>query len=142
MNGQRGFTYLGVLLAVALIGLGLSLASEVWSTTARRQRQVQLEWVGQQYAQAIGSYYESTPGRVKAFPRSIDDLLDDKRVPFARRHLRQPYPNPLSSQMDWEMIRAPDGGIRCVKPHAQAGAVQVPVSFCFAVADSVATRLR
>ncbi|MBB2487004.1 type II secretion system protein [Mitsuaria sp. WAJ17] len=131
MNDQRGFTYLGVLLAVALIGLGLSLASEVWSTTARRQRQVQLEWVGQQYVQAIGSYYESTPGRVKAFPKSIEDLLDDKRVPFARRHLRQPYPNPLSGRLEWELIRTPDGGFRCVGPLRSNDELHSAGPFCY-----------
>lgn len=63
MRRQVGFTYLGVLLAVALLGIGLTAASEVWSTVARRQRMRQLEWVGQQYAQAIGNCYESSLGR-------------------------------------------------------------------------------
>jgi type II secretory pathway pseudopilin PulG len=72
MRKQSGFTRLGVLLAIALIGIGLTAASEVWSTTAKRQRMEQLEWVGQQYVQAIGSYYEASP-RGKAYPRSLED---------------------------------------------------------------------
>jgi len=111
MHQQRGFTYLGVLLAIALLGIGIAAASEVWSTTARRQRMEQLEWVGQQYVQAIGSYRESSPGGAKAYPRSLDELLTDRRVPYVRRHLRQLYANPLSGKLDWELIQAADQGI-------------------------------
>jgi type II secretory pathway pseudopilin PulG len=38
-----------VLLAVALLGIGLAAASEVWTAVARSQKLEQLEWVGQQY---------------------------------------------------------------------------------------------
>jgi type II secretory pathway pseudopilin PulG len=115
MRTQRGFTYLGVLLAIALLGIGLVAASEVWTTTAKRQRIEQLDWVGQQYVQAIGSYYESSPGSAKAFPKSLEDLLEDRRVPFVRRHLRQLYVNPLTGKLDWELIETPGPGIRGVR---------------------------
>lgn len=108
---QRGFTYLGVLLAVALIGLGLTMAAEVWTTVAHRQKLEQLEFAGQQIAQAIGSYYESTPGPAKEYPRSLDDLLEDRRSPAVRRHLRQIYLNPFDRQGRWELMRVPGGGV-------------------------------
>lgn len=118
MRGQRGFTYLGILLAIGMLGIGLAAASEVWVTVARRQRMEQLEWVGQQYVQAIGSYYEASPGLVKTYPRTLQDLLEDKRFVFVRRHLRQPYPNPLTGLADWELVSAPDGGIRGLRVSA------------------------
>ena len=112
MHRQRGFTYLGVLLAIAILGIGLSAASEVWVTVAKRQRMEQLEWVGQQYVQAIGSYYEASPGRVKGYPRTLHDLAEDRRFAFVWRHLRQVYVNPFTGAADWEVIAAADGGIR------------------------------
>lgn len=115
MNKQGGFTYLAVLFAIALLGIGLVAASEVWVTTARRQRMEQLEWVGQQYTQAIGSYYEASPGRVKAFPKSLRDLIEDRRFPFTRRHLRFLFVNPFTGAADWELLQAADGGIRGVR---------------------------
>jgi type II secretory pathway pseudopilin PulG len=111
MRKQSGFTYLGVLFAIALLGIGLVGVSEVWVTNARRQRMEQLEWVGQQYVRAIGSYYESTPGAAKAFPKSLQDLLEDKRFVTVRRHLRRVYPNPFTGQADWQLEPAPGGGI-------------------------------
>lgn len=115
IHRQTGFTYLGLLVAVALIGLGLVGASEVWTTIARRQKLEQLEFVGQQFVQAIGSYYESTPGPVKRYPRTLSDLLEDRRSPVVRRHLRQVYLNPLSGRADWEVIAASDGGVAGVR---------------------------
>ena len=115
MRSQRGFTYLGVLLATALVSLGLTAAAEVWTTVARRQRLEQLEWVGQQYVQAIGSYYEATPGLVKNYPKTLQDLVEDKRNAFVRRHLRQVYVNPFTGVADWELIEAPTGGVRGVR---------------------------
>jgi type II secretory pathway pseudopilin PulG len=112
MRKQRGFTYLGVLIAVAVLGIGLSVASEVWVTNARRQRLEELEWIGQQYVQAIGSDYESSPGRVKTYPKSLQELLEDHRFLTKRRHLRRMYLNPLSGHADWEIVLAPDGGIK------------------------------
>ncbi len=116
MRRARGFTYLGVLLAIALLSVGLTAASEVWVTTARRQRMEQLEWIGRQFVLAIGSYYQSSPRRgVKTYPRSLQDLLEDKRYPFVRRHLRQVYLNPFTGADDWELVKAADGGIRGVR---------------------------
>lgn len=122
MTEQRGFTYLGVLLAIALLGIGMTAASEVWVTTARRQRIEQLQWAGQQYVQAIGSYYENSPGRVKAYPKALQDLQEDRRFAFVRRHMRQVYVNPFSGAADWELVLAAGGGIRGVRVTVQDAA--------------------
>jgi type II secretory pathway pseudopilin PulG len=133
VRSQRGFTYLGVLLAIALLGIGIVAVSEAWTTTAKRQRMQQLEWVGQQYVQAIGSYYESSPGNAKSFPKSLEDLLEDRRVPFVRRHLRQLYVNPLSGKLDWELIEVPGLGIRGIraKEGAQDSDRQPPRNYVY-----------
>jgi type II secretory pathway pseudopilin PulG len=122
-GSARGFTYLGVLLALALLGVGLLAVSEVWVTSAHRQRLAQLNWIGRQFEQAIGSYYESSPGGARTYPRSLDQLLLDPRYPTARRHLRQIYPDPFSGSTDWSLLRLPDGRIKavCAETPAIAG---------------------
>ncbi len=114
MRRQLGFTYLGVLLAVALIGIGLAAASEIWFTSAQRQRVEQLDWVGHQFVQAIGSYYESSPGAAKSYPHTMQDLMLDGRYVTVRRHLREVYSNPITGAADWKLVRSADGGIRGV----------------------------
>ena len=97
MAAQRGFTYVGLLLAVALAGVALAAAGTLWSTTAKRDKELELLFVGDQYRRAIGSYYEGTPG-AKRYPQRLEDLLEDKRLAVTRRHsapgLRRPDDRP------------------------------------------------
>jgi type II secretory pathway pseudopilin PulG len=110
MRAQRGFTYVGLLLAVALAGVALAAAGTLWSTTAKRDKELELLFVGDQFRRAIGAYYEGTPG-AKRYPLKLEDLLEDKRLAVTRRHLRQLYADPMTGKADWELVRLADGAI-------------------------------
>jgi len=121
---QRGFTYLGVLIAIAILGIGLQAASEVWVKTARHEKLEELNWTGKQFTQAIGSYYLSTPGGAWTYPLSLDDLLEDRRFATTRRHLRTIYANPFTGKADWELVMGSDGrlhGVRTTVPEGVFG---------------------
>jgi type II secretory pathway pseudopilin PulG len=124
---QRGFTYLGLLFAIVLIGLVLASAATVWTTAGKRERERQLLWVGGQYRLAIQRYYLNGPGGVRTYPRRLEDLLEDRRGPRVRRHLRRLYADPLTGQQDWQTVTTPDGQILGVfspsaaRPFKQAG---------------------
>jgi type II secretory pathway pseudopilin PulG len=107
---QRGFTYLGVLFLVVLMGAALAGTGQLWSTASQRAKERELLWVGSQYARALRSYYRSSVG-VARYPQRLEDLLEDKRVPTVRRHLRRLYPDPVTSSLDWGLVRSFDGGI-------------------------------
>ena len=68
---QAAFTYLAVLLLVALLGMGLAAAATLVATAAQREQELELLFVGNQYRQAIGSYFEKTPGAAKQFPPTL-----------------------------------------------------------------------
>ena len=104
-----------MLLAVALLGIGLAAASEVWVTSARRHKLEELEWIGAQFTRAIGSYHDSTPGPAKAYPQNVQELLEDRRGPTLLRHLRRPYRNPFTGKADWGLVETADGRIRGVR---------------------------
>ena len=106
-----GFTYLGVLFALALLGMSLAAAGSVWAIESRRTREAELLWVGNQFRNAISSYVRSAPGGFHSYPRELTDLIDDQRGPVAARHLRRIYNDPITGQADWETIRSPDGFI-------------------------------
>lgn len=134
---QAGFTYVGVLIAIAVIGVGLTTASEVWVATANRQKYVALNWAGQQYVEAIGRYYQSSPGSVKIYPMELTDLLEDRRFLSMRRHLRTLYPNPFTHRVDWTPIRAADGTVRGVTSSAAPQDYSIlPRSFVYSSPDS------
>ena len=103
---QTGFSYLFMLMLIALIGMGLAAAGTLWRTDAQRAREADLLFVGEQYRQAIRSYYELDPAQPR-LPKSIDELLEDNRRPNIVRHLRRAYRDPLT-RGEFEIIRAPD----------------------------------
>ena len=83
----------------------------MWTTAAKRVREQELLWVGGQFRLAVQRYYEQGPGGVKMYPRSLDELLEDRRWPKARRHLRRMYVDPVTGVVDWQPVLTPDGQI-------------------------------
>jgi type II secretory pathway pseudopilin PulG len=106
----RGFTYLTVLFIIAILLGGLALVGEVWETAAKREKEAELLFVGNQFRNAIARYYESTPGGVKRYPRALEELLKDPRQPSTERYLRQLYRDPFGGA-EWGVVKAPDGGV-------------------------------
>src|SRR5215208_854940 len=88
LRREAGFTYLGALFVVMLLGLGLAGASEVWSIASQRAHERELLWVGNQYVRALKSYHQQSPGP-RQFPLTLDELVEDRRFPTPRRHLRK-----------------------------------------------------
>lgn len=107
---QRGFTYLAVLFVVAILAAGLALAGQVWETVAKREKEAELLFVGNQYRQAITRYYEGTPGGVKRYPPTLEDLLKDARQPSTQRYLRKLFADPFGGR-EWGLVKGPDGGV-------------------------------
>ncbi len=131
---QRGFTYLGLLFAIAFIGLLLAGTGEVWHTTLKREREAELLFVGRQYARAIAAYHAATPGDVKQWPKRLEDLLEDRRNPAIHRHLRRLYPDPFTGKPEWGLIKSGEFivGIHSLgegKPLKQAGFLPEEESF-------------
>lgn len=116
---QQGFTYMGALFFVVLLGSALALAGELWSTQAQREREEELLFAGRQIRQAIASYYDGVPaGQQRRFPARLQDLLEDKRWPVPRRHLRRIYIDPMTGAADWVLLSAPSGGLLGVRSRA------------------------
>lgn len=110
-----GYGLVAVLILVALSALGLASAGESWTQSARRDREQELLRIGQLYAQALTRYRDMSPGSVKQLPRELDELLLDRRFVGTVRHLRQLYPEPLSADGRWELLRGDDDRIQGVR---------------------------
>lgn len=102
---QEGFTYLGLLMFIIISGIALASTGQVWHAEAQREKERELLFIGEQFRKAIGNYYENTTGGVKQYPLTLQDLLEDKRFPQARHHLRKIYRDPVTGTTAWGLIR-------------------------------------
>jgi type II secretory pathway pseudopilin PulG len=118
---QSGFTYIGLLIAVAVMGLMLTMVARVWATTEERERETQLLWVGHAYRTAIASYFAAG----HHFPATLQELLQDDRTPVPRHHLRRLYPDPMTGKPDWSLVLTADGqGIMGVASGAKSAPIK------------------
>lgn len=106
---SRGFTYLALLIAVAITAGALAAAGGVYSQAAQREKERELLFVGEQFRQAIALYYWRTPGGAHQYPKDLEALLEDKRWPVTQRYLRKVYRDPMTGTHDWGVIEAPGG---------------------------------
>ncbi|KAF0162877.1 MAG: hypothetical protein FD157_3543 [Rhodocyclaceae bacterium] len=104
-GAESGYTYLLLLFAVAAMGLFAAGAAEGWSQLAQRERERELLFAGNQYRDALRRYYEAIPDAAQRHPAKLEDLLQDTRFAGMRRHLRQIYPDPMTGQADWVLLR-------------------------------------
>jgi hypothetical protein len=119
---ERGFTYVWVLLAVALTSAALASVAEQTSLSAERQRTVHALWIREQYRIAIDSYAAVGDGTGRRGPERLEQLLRDERGGVVRRHLRMMYPDPFTGSPDWIPVRGGDGSIVGVKSRTDQAA--------------------
>ena len=117
-RADAGFTYLLLLFAVAAMGLVAAGPAELWSTLARREKEQELLFIGNQYREALRRYRDAVPDARQRDPARLEDLLLDQRFPGVRRHLRQVYADPMTGQADWVLLRRDE---RIVGLHSRAG---------------------
>lgn len=108
---SRGFTYLAVLFALAILSSGLALIGHLWETVAKREKEAELLYIGDAYRRAIKAYYEATPSGVQRYPQRLEQLLKDDRFPGTKRYLRRLYTDPVTGGTKWGTVIAVDGGI-------------------------------
>jgi type II secretory pathway pseudopilin PulG len=104
-----GMVLVAVLLLLALIALLACAGGEMWATAVKREREAQLLFVGDQYRHAIDSYWRASPGPVRMLPRSLSDLLLDRRRPVPVQHLRRAYRDPMDEAAEWGVVKGPAG---------------------------------
>ncbi|MCL2658734.1 MAG: type II secretion system protein [Betaproteobacteria bacterium] len=103
---ETGFAYLWLLLFVAFLGIGVTVAAELDSLQAQRDRERELISIGRQFRTAIGRYYENRQmGGLREYPASLDDLLRDNRAPGLVRHLRKIFVDPMTGKAEWGLVQ-------------------------------------
>lgn len=125
MIGERGFTYVGLLLLVGILSATLAATVTAGALMQRSAAEEEFLFVAKQFRNAFKSYYESTPRGANPYPRQLSDLLLDPRTSVSRRHLRQIFIDPLTGTADWGTVSAPGGGVMGVYSLSQAAPIKV-----------------
>ena len=104
-SNRSGFSYLGVLILVAVMSIAFIGTGRYWSTIVKREREAELLYRGDQIRKAIASYFDNPPeGQEKSYPRQFSDLLKDPRYPNLKRHLRRWYTDPMPGGGEWVYV--------------------------------------
>ena len=93
-HGEQGFAMAALLVVLAIMGLMLSMALPVWHHAARREREAELIFRGEQYARAIMLYQRRTPG---AYPPDLETLVEG-------RFLRRVYRDPMTADGEFRLL--------------------------------------
>jgi type II secretory pathway pseudopilin PulG len=105
---EDGFSYIGLLVLIALIGYMLAVAGQVAHTTAQREREKQLLFIGHAYRDAIQRYVMHNA----RYPAALADLVEFPSANGQTAHyLRRLYPDPMAPDKDWLLVPALGGGI-------------------------------
>jgi type II secretory pathway pseudopilin PulG len=122
---QQGYTYLWVLFAVALLGVGLASAGVVWHIAQQREKERELLFIGGEFRDAIARYYNAGPGAIRQYPRELSDLIKDPRYASTQRYLRKIYHDPITGKTEWGIVRSPAGEITGVYSLSQDKPIKV-----------------
>ncbi len=101
---QQGFSYIGVMITLVIAAIGMQGAAVLWQQQTQRANETLLLETGEAYRLAIGRYYESTPQPVKQYPATLNELVEDKRFPVLKRHLRKLYADPFFANQAMTLI--------------------------------------
>jgi type II secretory pathway pseudopilin PulG len=94
--GEQGYMLLGLIVAIAIILIGLSVAAAKVAFSLRREREAESARRADQYVRAIRKFYLKN----HTYPASIDQLKNTNMV----RYLRQEYVDPLTGKADYRLI--------------------------------------
>lgn len=126
-NGRpRGFTYVSVVILVAIIGLVGAVSLRLGTTMQRAAAEQALLDIGMEYSNALASYAAATPQGQPNYPKSFAELLKDPRFPQLRRHLRRVYVDPMTGKAEWGLVKATEnGGILAIYSLSKATPIKI-----------------
>ena len=110
---RRGATLIALLVVIAVMGVGVTLVAQTWTTRIRRENEAELLFRGLAYKAALESYASVTPAGASPHPERLEDLLVDDRFANRVRHLRRLYPDPMTGA-PFAALRDSAGRIRGV----------------------------
>jgi type II secretory pathway pseudopilin PulG len=100
-RSAAGFTYLSLVILLAIIGLVSATTLKLGVILQRAAAERELLNIGAQFSDALESYAKATPAGQLNVPPTLNELLRDPRFPGVRRHLRRIFVDPMTGKAEW-----------------------------------------
>ncbi|MFQ5526015.1 MAG: hypothetical protein ACE5GX_07100 [Thermoanaerobaculia bacterium] len=94
---QAGYNLVALMVAVAVVNIGIAAVLPLWSKAIQRQKESELIFRGLQYAEAIRVFQVRT-GR---FPTRLEELIE-----IEPRAIRQLWLDPMNEEPEWGLVLA------------------------------------
>lgn len=131
-NGEKGATFITILVGLFVLAIFLLMAVEPASTVMQREKEAELIFRGEQICEAIRNYQKEHGG---ASPNELKELLKQgpKKIPYLRRLYRNPFDpdgkwcylapgtTAIKYNADGTKEILPGGGIGSISPSSQQG---------------------
>ncbi len=88
LRSGSGYAMAGLLVAIGVMGILMSVAMPPWRTVTKREKEAELIFRGEQYIRAIDLYQRRFPG---AYPTDLALLVE-------QGFLRRAYPDPMTGE--------------------------------------------
>src|SRR6266513_2654479 len=111
-GGEGGFTLIELLVVMMIIGTLLSIAVPRYFRTLAHARETVLRQDLAILREAIDKYYAD----LGQYPDTLAALAD-------KRYVRRLYFDPMTNSADWQLVLAPEGGIKGV----YSGSMRTPI---------------
>jgi type II secretory pathway pseudopilin PulG len=98
INSEAGFVMGALLASIFIMSLLLAMALPVWHHAARRERESELIFRGEQYARAIALWQRQRPGST---PQNLEILVEE-------RFLRKRYRDPMTRDGEFQILLQSD----------------------------------
>ncbi len=100
MNGnKKGYILTATIVMVVILSISMAMIAEKWTYVVKREKENELLFRGEQYAQAIRKFYLTH----KRYPFSLDELIESYP-----RCIRKLYKEPFSKNGEWGIIYLSD----------------------------------
>lgn len=95
-SGSGGYAMAALLVGMTIMAVFLTVALPAWSTAAKREREAELIFRGQQYARAVALFQRKY---ANTFPPNLDILLNE-------HFLRKKYKDPMTKDGEFQVLYA------------------------------------
>lgn len=93
-GGQRGYAMAALLVSVSIMAIVMSALLPVWKQQARREKEAELAFRGEQWARAIYLFTTKNGGQ---YPPNLDVLVQG-------RYIRKKFKDPMTADGEWQPL--------------------------------------